>query len=119
MASPNPARLVVPLRCYARRSGRTPNRYLAHCIDLDIWAAGASIKDAKSSLEDAILGYARAVLDTDDTATILPLFARRAPLRFVALWHILRLLDALRSNGAWPLSPESFEEPLPVRLSMA
>lgn len=107
------------LRCYVRRSGRTPNRSVAHCVDLDLWAVGASPEAAKKSLEDAISSYLRVVLETKDDESIVPLLRRRAPLRFVLLWHIIRLLDSIRHNGPWPLGTQPFEERLPVRFVAA
>jgi len=112
-----PAELV--LRCYGRRSGRTPERWVAHCIDLDLWAVGRSWEEAQAGLEDSIRSYVRAVVDTDDAASVLRLLLRRkAPFRFVALWHFIRLLSSIRRDGRWPLGPRPFEELMPLQLAV-
>lgn len=101
------------LRCYLRRSGRNRGRWVAHCIDLNLWAVGDSMDAAKRSLEDAIRGYVRTVLRTKDVESIARLLNRRAPLRYVALWHFGAALVAIRETG-WPLSFQLFREPYPV-----
>ena len=106
------------LRCYLRRTGRD-ERWVAHCVDLDLWAVGKSAHDARYSLEQAIDGYVETVLDTEDKGSVLPLLRRRAPLRFVLLWHLIRLVSRFRHNGKPPLDSEPFEEPMPLRFAPA
>lgn len=123
MSSPTAAPHVRPadlvLRCYARRSGRVKTRWVAHCIDLDLWAAGDSLVEARQGLENAISGYITTVLDTDDRDSIPRLLRRRAPLRFVLLWHLIRLVHWLRHNGRSPLDSQPFEEHFPLQLAPA
>lgn len=107
----------LALRCYVRRSGRDRDRWIAHCIDLDLWASGKSISDAKSSMEDAITGYLQTVLDTNDRGSIPRLLRRKAPLRYRVFWHLLRLWS--RRNGSGPLGSQPFDEHLPFRLATA
>ncbi len=109
---------TLVLRCYVRRSGRAQGRWVAHCVDWDLWAVGASAEAAKASLEDAIKVYAQAVTNTEDRASISRLMRRRAPLRYIALWHVLRLIASLRRNGSAPLDGQSFEE-MPFDLALA
>jgi hypothetical protein len=90
---------------------------MAHCIDLDLWAVGASCDEAQRSLEAAILGYVKTVLDTDGPVPIDALFPRRAPLRFRAFWYLAWTLEWLRANGAWALNPRAFHERLPLRVA--
>lgn len=106
------------LRCYLRRTGRDA-RWVAHCIDLDLWAVGKSAHDARHSLEDAINGYVETVLDTEDEESVVPLLRRRAPLRFVALWHVIRLVSSVIHDGKPPLGSQPFEERLPLRFALA
>jgi len=99
-----------PLRCYVRRSGRS-DRWIAHCIDWDVWAVGSSAAKAKASLEDALRGYARVVMKSDDLASIERLLARRAPLRYVLLWHVIRGISQT-TNHRGPLGSEPFMQKL-------
>lgn len=103
-----PVRLI--LRCYVRRAGRRPDRWVAHCVDWDLWAVGPTPDKARASLENAITGYARAVFDTDDRASIPALLGRRAPLRHVAVWHLLRIASKLTGDGPMPLGSHPFQE---------
>jgi len=115
---PTPVRLEqLILRCYARRTGSDRNRWVAHCIDLDLWASGGSVDAAKDSLQNAIVAYLETVLDTDEHGSIPSLLERRAPLRYRALWHVIRLASAILKNGGPPLSSQSFEAPIPFRLA--
>lgn len=112
-----PADLV--LRCYGRRTGRSPRRWVAHCIDLDLWAVGDDWEGTRRSLEDAIVGYLETVLDTRDQRSIPALVRRRAPTRFVVLWHLIRFMGLFLPNGRGPLDTRSFEEPIPFHLAAA
>jgi hypothetical protein len=102
----------VALRCYARRSGRHHQKWLAHCIDLDLWGVGESAGTAKQSLDDAIALYFEGVrgAKTDRAADVL--MSRRAPARFFVLWYGAwygkRLARWL--SGHWPVSPSAFME---------
>lgn len=109
----------LALRCYIRKSGRVEGRWVAHCIDLDLWAVGSSLEGAKKSLEEAILGYLETVLETEDRESIPRLLQRRAPLGYIALWHLIRLMTRIRHDGNRPLGGTSFEEPIPFRLAAA
>lgn len=105
------------LRCYARRTGRDRDRWVAHCVDLDLWATGKSLDEAKASMDDAIVGYLLTVLDTHDEGSIPRLLKRKASLRYRLFWRLLSLLDWM--NGSGPLNSQSFEEHLPFRLAIA
>lgn len=91
--------LDLVLRCYLRRVRGSEQRWVAHCIDLDLWAAGDSPEAARRSMEDAIVGYLETVLDTQDQESIPRLLRRR--------------------DGGPPLDSQPFEEHLPFRLSVA
>ena len=80
---------------------------------------GGSPETARKSLEDAIDGYIRTVFDTDDRPSIAVLLTRRAPLRFVLLWHLIRLVGRILRDGHPPFGSRSFEEPFPLRLVAA
>ena len=107
------------LRCYARRSGRLPGRWVVHCVDLDLWAVGSNFPEARKSLEDAILGYLESVLDTDDSASIPELLKRRASLRYLLLWHLIKVVHDIAHNGRRPLDSQPFEQHLPFHLAVA
>ncbi|MCG8588945.1 MAG: hypothetical protein MJE66_06605 [Proteobacteria bacterium] len=70
-------------------------------------------------MEDAIVSYIEAVLDTDDKSSIPALLQRRASLRYVAFWHYLRLRSKLfrGDGGRPPLDSEPFQESLPFQLA--
>jgi predicted RNase H-like HicB family nuclease len=100
-------------RCYARRTRSDRNKWIAHCIDLDLWAAGKSIEDARSSMEDAVRGYLTVVFDTKDRASIPRLLRRRAQLRYFVLWYLIALWTFISRDRHPPLDSESFEEAVP------
>lgn len=106
VTSPAPVRpQALVLRCYGRRAGRERSRWIAHCIDLDVWAVGGSIDEVRESLESAISGYLETVFDTEDQASIPRLLLRCAPLRYVLLGHVIRLANLL--DGKWNTSLDS------------
>ena len=82
--------LDLVLRCYLRRVRGSADRWVAHCIDLDLWATGGSPEAARRSMDDAVVGYVETVLDTKDHDSIPRLLQRRAPLRYVLFWHLVR-----------------------------
>lgn len=112
-----PAELI--LRCYVRRSGRSPERWVAHCIDLDLWASAGTMEDAEKSLSDAIVGYVQTVLDTTDVESVPRLLRRRAPLRYIALWHAVRLASRVMHDGTPPLDTRPFRRLMPLKLAVA
>ena len=111
------ARLVF--RCYIRRAGRQEGRWVAHCIDLDLWASGPSAAAARSSLEDAIPSYVEAVLDTEDTDSIPQLLRRRAPWYYVLFWHLIGIWERIRQNGSTPLDGHPFDYMLPIQIGLS
>lgn len=111
--------LDLVLRCYLRRVRGSEQRWVAHCIDLDLWAAGDSPEAARRSMEDSVVGYLETVLDTQDQASIPRLLRRRAPLRYVLFWHLVRAAHCIRRDGGPPLDSQTFEEHLPFRLVAA
>jgi len=106
-------------RCYIRRSGRHEGRWVAHCIDLDLWASGPSEVAARTSLEDAILSYLEAVLDTKDKESIPQLLRRSAPWYYVLFWHLIGLWERFRRNGPTPLDGHPFDYMPPIQLGRA
>jgi len=111
--------LDLVLRCYLRRVRGSANRWVAHCIDLDLWATGDSLEAARRSMDDAVVGYLETVLDTTDHDSIPRLLRRRAPLRYVLFWHFVRAVHWIRRDGGPPLDSQPFEEHLPFRLAIA
>lgn len=115
-SAPSLRPIDLVLRCYVRRVRKSERRWVAHCIDLDLWAAGDSLGDARTGMRCAITGYVETVLETEDLDSIPPLLRRRAPLRYRSLWHSLRIVHRLRRL---PLDSQPFEEHLPFRLATA
>jgi hypothetical protein len=111
--------LDLVLRCYLRRVRGRENRWVAHCIDVDLWATGDSLEAARHGMDDAVVGYLETVLDTKDRESIPRLLRRRAPLRYVLFWHFVRAIHGIRRDGGSPLDSQPFEEHLPVRLATA
>jgi hypothetical protein len=92
---------------------------VAHCVDLDLWAVGSDFLGVRESLEDAITGYLETVLDTEDGASIPALLKRRAPLRYVLLWYLIKIIHDIAHNGRRPLDSQPFEKHLPFHLAAA
>lgn len=109
-----PADLVV--RCYVRRVRGSKERWVAHCIDLDLWAAGDSLDTARSGMRCAIAGYLETVLDTADQDSIPRLLRRCAPLRYRMFWQVGRVSRQAR-RALLDIRP--FEEALPFRLAVS
>jgi len=67
-------RKVYPtvLRCYARPEG---DHFLAFCLELGLCDRGETLEEAKTSLEEDILGY----LDSLSAENIAELFPRPSP----------------------------------------
>jgi predicted RNase H-like HicB family nuclease len=120
---PKPSSSVRPLdlvlRCYLRRVRGSEKRWVAHCIDLDLWATGDSPEAARRGMDDAVVGYVETVLDTQDRESIPQLLRRRAPLHYVLFWHLVRVARWIRRDGGPPLDSQPFEEHLPFRLAVA
>ncbi|HET6303494.1 MAG TPA: hypothetical protein VFG80_01850, partial [Myxococcota bacterium] len=87
------------LRCWVRPDRGVPGRWVASCIDLDLWAVGKDPRDAQASLHDAIEGYLETVLETGESSSIAELLERRAPLRYRLAWHALRWRGHVLSPG--------------------
>lgn len=107
------------LRCYARRTGTNRDKWIAHCVDLDLWAAGKSFEGARESMDLAVRGYLATVFDTQDRDSIPRLIRRRAALRYLALWYVISLWSRLSRNGRRPLDTQPFEETLPWGVAIA
>jgi predicted RNase H-like HicB family nuclease len=90
----------MTLRCYAREGRPGEPQWVSHCIDLDVWASGSTLHDARKSLLDALELYIEtAVRDhEDDPQSVRQLMNRRAPLRYIAEWHWALLLHWARGH---------------------
>jgi len=108
------------LRCWVRPDRELPGRWVANCIDLDLWAVGKDHRDAQESLHDAIQGYLETVLETQEPTSIAELLQRRAPLRSRLAWHALRWRGGLFGpRDGPPTGAGSYEDVLPFRLAIA
>lgn len=86
---------ALTFRCYLRPDPHHPGSFVAHCIDLDLWATGKSPADAQRSLGDAIEGYLETVLDTEDQGSIPRLLRRKSPIRYRLFWRLAFAMERL------------------------
>ena len=93
-----PADLV--LRCYTRPDPERPGRWLACCVDLNLWAAAADSRAAMASLSEAIRGYLETALEDSEPRQWVRLLHRPAPLADRLYYAWLRLLDHLNGKLA-------------------
>jgi hypothetical protein len=108
-----PIDLVFRCIAWPEREGSRPP-WRAVCIDLDLWANGASANEAHLRLRQAITGYLETVFDTKDAESIPRLIRRRAPLRYRLLWHLVsvyRLVKPRKDAG-----PHRFKTTPPMHL---
>ncbi len=89
------------LRCYVRPDAAR-KRWMAHCVDLDLWASGTTLAEAKQSLHDAIYGYLETVLESDDEQSVSSLLQRRSPLRYLLYWRLAALLSRIAPSKKDP-----------------
>ena len=99
MSTRDPAGLPITLRCYAYHDRENPERWLAHCIDVDVMASGKSFEDARHGLHNAIDLFLESVSELDDEEAVLQLLSRKAPLSVRAKWRLVRLLASWRDDG--------------------
>lgn len=55
----------MPLRIVLYRHPQTPDRWFAHCLELDLVGDGASKREALTCLEDAIKSQVQFCIDSD------------------------------------------------------
>ena len=94
------------LRCYARPEG---DHYLAFCLELGLCDRGQTLTEAKTSLEEDILGY----LESLTPQNVTRLFPRPSPWSVYAdyyrVWWVVALAHFLRHvKQRWLI----FAEPL-------
>ena len=108
------------LRCWVRPDRGIPGRWVASCIELDLWAVGKDPRDAQASLHDAIQGYLETVLETGESASIAALLERRAPFRSRLAWYVLRWrAELFGPRDGPPARAGSYKDVLPFRLATA
>lgn len=91
------------LRCIAMKRGEY---WVAMCIDLDLAAQADTLAQARKALSGQIASYISDAVGSDvDHASYL--LRRRAPLRYFALYHFIRLVHATKSK-------RTYESPLPM-----
>ena len=78
------------LRCYAHRTEK--GNLVGVCIDLDICVEASTEAELKRKMSDAISSYLESVLDTEDPASVPDLLVRRAPLRDLAIYYLIKIL---------------------------
>jgi len=82
---------MVVLTCVAHGRG---GRWEAYCLDLDLAVHGASPREVRARLEEAIEGYMAAAMEEPEPARSR-LLSRRAPLYVRLRWALRILLDAI------------------------
>jgi hypothetical protein len=100
-----PKKLVLRIRGYGRRTNR--GTWIAACIDLDLIVERSSFEEARAALREQICSYIKAVVDTNDEASIQRLLDRPAPLGDRIRYYCACLLHHLKTNSL------CFSEPLP------
>lgn len=91
------------LRCLAmKRDGY----WVAICIDLDLTAQADTLAQVRKALNGQIASYVADAVGVDvDHASYL--LRRRAPLRYFALYHFIKLVHVTKSK-------RTYESPLPM-----
>jgi hypothetical protein len=93
-----PAKSVsTRLRCFVHAVG--PKCYLAECIDLDISAEGATEKEARRGLREAMLGYISVAcegqsVDDFDEKSFRKLILRPSPVRHRLHYYVGKITQA-------------------------
>lgn len=91
---------LQPLRYYVRRTMSENRRWVAHCIDLDVWVVGDNLENARMSLEDAIQSYIAAIYDTEVLEFIPSLLERKALFRHQLLWYMLSVIPQSQPDNS-------------------
>jgi len=100
------------LRCYVERD--PDGSWFAVCIDLNLYARAASLRDAKHELSSIIAEYVREAL-TVDKAHADDLLPRRAPLQFVMKFYFIKLCNRfLGGRNGKQSHPIPYNDILPV-----
>ncbi len=104
-----PEKLI--LRCYGYKLGDRP--FVGVCLDLNIAVEAEGMPELKRKMNDAIISYVDAVLDTDDKPSIALLMNRKAPLRDWMIYYLLKFVLKIKS-----LPPNfTFKEYIPIHLA--
>jgi len=101
-----PRKMVI--RGYGRRTSR--DTWIIVCIDLDLVIERDSFEEAMAAMREQIIGYVKAVRDTDDKESFSYLLPRRAPMGDRVKYHLLKtvcLFHQLKDRLV------CFSEPLP------
>lgn len=94
------------VRCLAmKRDGY----WVAMCIDLDLVAQADTAAQARKLLNGQIASYVADAVGVD-SAHAADLLHRRAPLRYVALYHFIRIVNATRPTR----KRQSYEAAMPM-----
>lgn len=93
--------------CYAQRRR---GRWYAHCLDLDIGAAGDSIESIERGLDDRVNDFVVAIMSSSDRQRVAWLFAHSNAWRDVLkysvarVWHLIFSLIFLRRYHFFQIS---------------
>ena len=94
------------VRCLAlKRNGY----WVAMCIDLDLVAQADTAAQARKLLQGQIASYVADAVGVDG-AHAAELLHRRAPLRYLALYHFIKLVNAARPTRR----RQSYEAAMPM-----
>jgi predicted RNase H-like HicB family nuclease len=85
----------------------------AFCLDFDLAVQASSFDDARSRLEQAIMGYVESAMKEDEPARS-SLLSRRAPLWVRLKWGLRFLRASLSGRNRDSASPAGFSVPCPA-----
>ena len=106
MAELKPKRLI--LRCYGYKFGNNP--FVGVCIDLNIAVQAQTPHELKKKMNEAIKSYFETVFDTEDKLSIASLIFRRAPLRDIIFYYLIKIAFKIKQIPTY----FSFKEYIPV-----
>ena len=91
------------LRCIALQRG---NHWVAMCIDLDLTVQADSSAQARVLLKAQIASYVTDAVSVDEEHASY-LLHRKAPLRYIAMYHFIKLVNATKKR-------QSYEATMPM-----
>lgn len=80
------------LRCLAYR--KTPNLWLAVCLDLNVVTEGTTLREVQVKTHDAVQAYLETVLERGWEKELL---SRKAPPRYWLRWYLYKAQHHLRT----------------------
>ena len=91
------------VRCLALQRG---NYWVAMCIDLDLTVQSSTAVQARKLLKAQIASYVADAVSVDEEHASY-LLQRKAPLRYILLYHLIKLVNATKRR-------QSYEATMPM-----